>query len=108
MSSSQQIVKIIKRRVMQMFLNKNKQVRSGWIIFGALIIVFVGQSIFMLPGSTLLSIIEISSGEVSMGLDMSAITNPWMILSTQGAGTVGGIAATLVAWRAINKNIHLR
>lgn len=86
-----------------MFTNKQNQVRSGWLIFIALVIVLIGQGIFMLPGITLVSIIEISSGEISMEVDGSSISNPWMILLTQGAGTIGGIAATLVVWRAINK-----
>lgn len=91
-----------------MFINKQKQVRSGWLIVISLIIVLVGQGIFMFPGITLLSIIEISSGEISMEIDGSSMmSNPWMILLTQGAGTVGGIAATLVVWRAINKKYPL-
>lgn len=86
-----------------MFINKQNQVRSGWLIFIALVIVLIGQGIFMLPGVTLVSIMEISSGEISMEIDGSSTSNPWMILLTQGAGTIGGIAATLVVWRAINK-----
>lgn len=87
-----------------MFLNKNNQVRSGWIILIAFIFMFAGQAIFMLPGMTLMSIIEISTGEVSVEIDGSMmLNNPWMILMTQGAGTIGGISATLVLWRAINK-----
>ena len=86
-----------------MFINKQNQVRSGWLIFIALVIVLIGQGLFMLPGVTLVSIIEISSGEISMEMDGSSMSNPWMILLTQGAGTIGGIAATLVVWRAINK-----
>ncbi|MFD2130277.1 CPBP family intramembrane glutamic endopeptidase [Pseudogracilibacillus auburnensis] len=85
-----------------MFQNKNKQVRAGWLIFIALLFVFIGQTIFMLPGMTLLSIFEISSGEISMEFDLGAMS-PWMVLLTQGAGSIGGIAATLVVFRAINK-----
>src|SRR5690625_941924 len=95
----------IKKRDEMLFKNQKNQVRSGWIIFAALIIVFVGQGIFMLPGITLLSIIEMSTGSISTGLDI--MSNPWMLLMTQGVGTAGGIAATLVVWRAINKKYPL-
>src|SRR5699024_10470509 len=64
---------------------------------------FIGQTVFMLPGLTLISIIEISTGEISIETDMSSISSPWLVLFTQGAGTLGGIAGTLVAWRVINK-----
>lgn len=83
-----------------MFRNKNKQVRAGWLIFIALLFVFIGQTIFMFPGMTLLTIVEISSGEISLDL---GTMSPWMVLLTQGAGSLGGIAATLVVFRAINK-----
>src|SRR5690625_3323472 len=86
-----------------MFKNKANQVRSGWLIAVALIFVFIGQAIFMLPGITLLSIIDISSGGTSLQFDMENMQSPWLILFTQGAGTLGGIAATLVIFRAINK-----
>lgn len=87
-----------------MFLNKNKQVRSGWLIFIALVIVFIGNGIFMLPGMTLLTILEISAGEIAIEIEGDLSTmSPVMILLTQGAGTFGGIAATLVVFRAINK-----
>lgn len=86
-----------------LFKNEANQVRSGWLILSAFIIMFIGQAIFMLPGMTLVSIIEISTGEVSVEIDMGSISNPWMFLMTQGLGTAGGIAGTLVAWRAINK-----
>lgn len=90
-----------------MFNNKAGQVRSGWIILIAFFFMFMGQAIFMLPGMTLLSILEISSGEIAVEIDMNSISNPWMILMTQGAATFGGIAATLVVWRAINKKYPL-
>lgn len=87
-----------------MFLNKNNQVRSGWLIFIALLIVFIANGIFMLPGMTLLTILEISSGEIAIEIDGDlGNMSPWMVLLTQGAATVGGIAATLVVFRAINK-----
>src|SRR5690625_7916312 len=39
--------------------------------------------------------------------DLFYVAQPWMILATFGATTFGGIAATLVAWRAINKQYPL-
>jgi membrane protease YdiL (CAAX protease family) len=64
--------------------------------------VFLGQAVFMLPGMTLLSILSMSEGGVSVSLDMTNMS-PWMVLFTQGAGTAGGIAATLIAYRTFNK-----
>lgn len=86
-----------------MFKNKENQVRSGWLILASFIIMYVGQMIFMMPGITLVSIIQISSGEITMELDPANLDSPWLTLMTLGAGHLGGIAATLVAWRAINK-----
>lgn len=85
-----------------MFKNKAGQVRSGWMIFFAFLIMFAGQFIFMLPGITFMSIIEITQHGASVELDFNSM-GPWMILMTQGAGTFGGLAATLVAWRSLNK-----
>lgn len=85
-----------------MFKNKAGQVRSGWMIFFAFLIMFAGQFIFMLPGITFMSILEITQHGASAELDFNSM-GPWMILMTQGAGTFGGLAATLVAWRSLNK-----
>src|SRR5699024_2282354 len=41
-------------------------------------------------------------GEVGISIDMTN-ASPWIILLTQGAGTFGGLAATLVVFRAVNK-----
>src|SRR5690625_790758 len=90
-----------------MFKNKENQVRSGWLILGSFIIMYVGQTIFMLPGMTLVSIIQISSDSIAVEIDPLNLDNPWLILLTIGAGNLGGIAATLVAWRAINKKYPL-
>lgn len=85
-----------------MFKNENNQVRSGWLIAFALLIVFIGQAIFMLPGITFLSIFEMSKGNPNFSVG-SDNWNSWFILITQGAGTFGGIAATLVVFRTVNK-----
>src|SRR5699024_10015672 len=85
-----------------LFKNQYNQVRSGWLIAFALLIVFVGQAIFMLPGLTFVSIFEMSKGEMNVTIDPTAM-NTWFILLTQGAGTLGGIAAILVIFRTVNK-----
>lgn len=85
-----------------MFKNKNNQVRAGWLIVIALLFVFIGQGIFMFPGLTLYSIMGITNGNATIPSDFATM-GPAMILLTQGMGTVGGIAATLVVFRAINK-----
>lgn len=83
-----------------MLKNNANQIRSGWLIFVALLFVFIGQVMFMMPGITLQSIMELTAGDTSTDL---GTMSPIMILLTQGAGTIGGIAATLVVFRAINK-----
>lgn len=87
-----------------MFKNEFGQVKSGYMIAAALLTVFIGQGIFMLPGMTLMSIIEISKEqtEMTMELDMGDMS-PLFLVLTQGAATFGGLAATLVIFRAINK-----
>lgn len=84
-----------------MFKNKYNQVRAGWLIFGALLIVLTGQIMFTLPGETMISLLEMSSRHDTGGL--SSVFDPYIILLTQGAGTFGAIAATLIAFRTINK-----
>lgn len=87
-----------------MFKNEFGQVRSGYLIASALLIVFVGQGIFMMPGATLVSIIEISKNQSDIAVETNLEEmSPLFLILTQGAGTFGGLAATLVAFRAINK-----
>src|SRR5699024_9264219 len=84
-----------------MFKNKYNQVRSGWLIFGAFLIVLTGQVMFTLPGGTMVSLLEMSARHDTDGLN--SVFDPYIILLTQGAGTVGAIGATLIAFRVINK-----
>src|SRR5690625_7916352 len=86
-----------------MFKNKVNQVRSGWLILGSFIIMYVGQTIFMLPGVTLVSTIQFSSDSIAVEIDPLYFENPWPTLLTLVAGHLGGIAATLVAWCAITR-----
>lgn len=94
--------KNVLERMSPLFKNKHHQVRSGWLIAFALIMVFIGQAIFMMPGLTFVTIFEMSEGEINFSFDPNQMS-PWFILLTQGAGTFGGIAATLVVFRAVNK-----
>ena len=86
-----------------MFKNKAGQYRSGWVILLAFFIMMVGQLIFMFPGLTMVSLLEMTQDGAYIEIDMLNMNHPWMILMTQGAGTFGGLAATFVVWRAINK-----
>lgn len=85
-----------------MFKNKFGQVRSGWLIAFALLMVFVGQGIFSFPGILLASTIDISKGQAVLSLE-SGDMRPLFFVLTQGAGTLGGIVATLAVFRFINK-----
>lgn len=85
-----------------MFKNKAGQIRSGWMIFFGFLIMLTGQFVFMLPGDTFLNILEITEQSDSGGVSFNT-SGPFMVLFTQGAGTFGGIAATLVAWRSLMK-----
>src|SRR5699024_12873433 len=87
-----------------MFKNAFGQVTSGYLIASATLIVFVGQGIFMMPGATLVSIIEISKNQSGIAVETNLEEmSPLFLILTQGAGTLGGLAATLVAFREINK-----
>src|SRR5699024_1162355 len=87
-----------------MFKNEFGQVRSGYLIASALLIVFVGQGIFMMPGAPLVSIIETSKNQSDIAVETQLEEmSPLLLILTHGAGTFGGLAATLAAFRAINK-----
>src|SRR5699024_10456251 len=87
-----------------MFKNEFGQVSSGYLIASALLIVFVGQGIFMMPGATLVSIIEISKNQSDIAVETNLEEmSPLFLILTQGAGTFGRLAAILFAFSAINK-----
>src|SRR5699024_1439244 len=85
-----------------LFKNDDGIIRSGWIIAFALAMVLLGQLIFMMPGYTFISLIETSKGNEEALMNILQ-TTPLYIVVTQGMGTIGGIAATLVVFRGINK-----
>ncbi len=85
-----------------MFKNKAGQVRSGWIIFLPFSSCLPDSLFLCFLVLLLCPLLEITQHGASVELDFNSM-GPWMILMTQGAGTFGGLAATLVAWRSLNK-----
>lgn len=71
-----------------MFINEANQLRSAWLIGLAFIFMFVGQAILLIP-----SLVIFDSTDT-----LSAT------LITQASGTLGGIVATLLVWKYINKS----
>ena len=85
-----------------MFRNANGQVRAGWLIALALLLMFIAQIIFSIPGTFFLILKDavVEDGGISFEVDA---TNQWIFLLTNGAGTIGGLIAVLLVWRFINK-----
>lgn len=88
-----------------MFKNRTGQIRSGWMILLAFIVMYMAQGIFMIPGIFLLGSVEADQGGVSIDIDIMAAfeEQPWISLLAQGGGTLGGIVSTLWLWRYFNK-----
>lgn len=88
-----------------MFKNNAGQVRSGWFIILGFSLVLFFQSIFTIPGMGMLANLEgLASLDLSTKELMLTMDNyPWIFLAVQGGGTLGGILATLILWRFINK-----
>ncbi|HLR09576.1 MAG TPA: type II CAAX endopeptidase family protein [Bacillota bacterium] len=80
-----------------MFKNRSGQVRAGWIIMMAFIVVIVVQTVFQVPGSLLLAAVATPENPDVL------VRHPWMFLLMQGGGTAGGIVMTIVLWRFLNK-----
>lgn len=90
-----------------MFKNANGQVRAGWLIALALLLMFIAQIIFSIPGTFFLILKDavVEDGGISFEVDG---TREWIFLLTNGAGTVGGLVAVLLVWRLINKEKFTR
>lgn len=90
-----------------MFKNTNGQVRAGWLIALALLLMFIAQIIFSIPGTFFLILKDavVEDGGISFEVDG---TREWIFLLTNGAGTVGGLFAVLLVWRLINKEKFTR
>ncbi|MFS0690244.1 CPBP family intramembrane glutamic endopeptidase [Sporosarcina sp. 179-K 8C2 HS] len=88
-----------------MFKNESNQVRAGWLIFLAFVAMFIAQQIFALPGAVLLAFIDFPFQDGNYDMDIMAAfdRHPWIFLLTQGGGTVGGMLATVLLWRFVNK-----
>lgn len=88
-----------------MLKNSLGQVRSGWIILIAFIVMLVIQDVFMMPGLMLLDFIAASNQANAVDLDIMATLGgyPWLILFIQGGGTAGAIGITFLLWRYLNK-----
>ncbi|HLR70326.1 MAG TPA: hypothetical protein VK085_02715, partial [Pseudogracilibacillus sp.] len=85
-----------------MFKNQIGQVRSGWLILLAFIIMFVGQILFTIPGSIFLVLSQAVIEDGGMSIEIEG-NNEWVFLLTNGFGTLGGLIATLLVWRFINR-----
>lgn len=85
-----------------MFKNEFGQVRSGWLIAFAGLLVFLGQGIFTFIGSIFASMIDMSTEQADKALDLNDLS-PWSLVLTQGAGTLGGIVAALIAYRIVHR-----
>src|SRR5690625_2534694 len=91
-----------------MFKNKAGQFRSGWMILIAFIFIIIGQTIFALPGSIIVAIQLLESlnlnDTVTFSFDLSFINDdPWLLFLTLGAGGIGSLVATFIAWKVLNK-----
>lgn len=88
-----------------MFKNEANQVRAGWLILLAFVSMFIAQQIFAVPGSVVLTLIDFPFQDGNYMIDLNAAfdRHPWVFLMTQGGGTVGGMLATVLLWRFVNK-----
>ena len=88
-----------------MFKNESNQVRAGWLIFLAFVSMFITQQIFAIPGGVLLTFVDFpfEDGNYNMDIQAAFDRHPWIFLLTQGGGTVGGMLATVLLWRFVNK-----
>src|SRR5690625_1068414 len=95
-----------------MFKNEKNQFRAGWVILLAFIIMYAGQIAFVMPGITIVSLFEKMISLNAEAPSTLAPDSPFMIFMTLGVGNIGGMAATFIAWRVLNKqkplNIGLR
>lgn len=88
-----------------MFKNEANQIRAGWLIFLAFVAMFIIQQLFALPGGILLAIVDFpfQDGNYDMDINAAFARHSWIFLLTQGGGTVGGMLATVLLWKFVNK-----
>src|SRR5690625_3450091 len=90
-------------KVKNMVKNEKNQFRAGGVILLAFIIMYAGQIAFVMPGVTLVSLFEKMIRLNAEAPDTLAPDSPFIIFMTLGVGNIGGMAATFIAWRALNK-----
>lgn len=90
-----------------MFKNKAGQFRAGWMILLAFILMFAGQILFTIPGFIVILFTQTVIEEGGMSIEIDA-ANDWIFLLTNGVGTLGGLVATLLVWRLINRQKFAR
>lgn len=92
--------------MIDLLYNEEHQVRSGWYILLAFIIMTVGQSIFMFPGMIyILSSAETIDYTLLFEGDIYGLIgdSPMNFFLIQGIATIGGFITTLLVWKYINK-----
>lgn len=80
-----------------MLKNGLGQIRSGWIISIAFIVMLLAQFAFMTPGILVFYLVESTNNLASLD------KYPWITLLIQGGGTAGAICVTFLVWRYLNK-----
>src|SRR5699024_9970880 len=90
-----------KKEEKYVFKNRSGQVRAGWIIMMAFIVVIVVQTVFQVPGSLLLAAVATPENPDVL------VRHPWMFLLMQGGGTAGGIVVTIVLCCVLTKKLVL-
>jgi membrane protease YdiL (CAAX protease family) len=85
--------------------NSFGQVRSGWLILLAFIMMLLAQAVFMIPGFVVFGLIEGVNELAYSNQDIMVALNkyPWIVLLVQGGGTMGAIGVTFLLWRFLNK-----
>ncbi|OEH93815.1 CPBP family intramembrane glutamic endopeptidase [Bacillus solimangrovi] len=87
-----------------MFRNNRGQVRSGWLIMLTMFLFLICSIVFAFPGTVWFNVINEEAIYMSNSEYMRALSKlPWVELAMNGGAVVGGIIATILAWKFINK-----
>lgn len=86
-----------------MLRNKNGQIRSGWLIIVGFLALYIGQTIFSIPG-TLALIMEHMDDQGAFSISQNELyADPWLSALMLGGSAAGGIIATWLLWRFLFK-----